>query len=110
MGRMSEAERVSFLVDTLEGGNAKRFSERTGIRQQSVSCLRHGKYGIGRFIERISNAYPDVNVRWLNTGFGEPLRSVPEKGLVLAKLEILEKEVRRLSMAVEKLAKTVEKR
>ena len=102
---MKESARISFLVDTLEGGNAKRFSEKTGIRPQTVSCLRHGKYQIGRFVQRITTAYPDVNVKWLQTGEGEPLLSGPEKGLVLAKIESLEKEVRRLSKLVEKLAK-----
>lgn len=100
---MNAPERISFLVETLEGGNAKRFSEKTGISPQSVSCLRHGKYQIGRFIQRIAAAYPDVNVKWLKTGEGEPLLSVPEKGVILSKIEGLEKEVRRLSRLVEKL-------
>lgn len=104
---MNTAERISFLVDTMEGGNARRFSEKTGIRTQSISCLRHGKYQIGRFVQRITTAYPDVNVKWLQTGEGEPLLSGPEKGLVLAKIESLEQEVRRLSKLVEKLAKTI---
>lgn len=106
---MNTAERISFLVDTLEGGNARRFSEKTGIRTQSISCLRHGKYQMGRFVQRITEAYPDVNVKWLQTGEGEPLLSGPEKGLVLAKIESLEKEVRRLSKLVEKLAKMIER-
>ena len=102
---MKESERISFLVDTLEGGNAKRFSEKTRIRPQSVSCLRHGKYQIGRFVQRITKAYPDVNVQWLQTGQGEPFNSTAEKGAVLAKIESLVAEVKRLSKLVEKMAK-----
>lgn len=102
---MKEPERISFLVDTLEGGNATRFSEKTGIRTQSISCLRHGKYKIGRYVQRISDAYPDVSVKWLKTGEGEPFLSTPEKGVVLSKIESLEKEVRRLTKIVEQLAK-----
>ena len=102
---MNEAERISFLVETLEGGNAKRFSDKTGIRQQSVSCLRHGKFKIGRFVQRVADAYPDVDVSWLRTGEGEPFRSTPEKGIVLEKIESLEKEVRRLSRMIERLTK-----
>ena len=100
---MNEAERITFLVETLEGGKATRFSEKTGIRTQSVSCLRHGKYQIGRFIQRITTAYPDVNVEWLRSGEGEPFYSTRENGVVLAKIEGLEREVRRLAKIVEKL-------
>ena len=100
---------MSYLVDTLEGGNAKRFCEKTNILPQSVSSVRHGKYKINRFIKRITDAYPDVNLKWLQTGEGEPLRSVPEKGVVLEKIERLEKEVKRLSKLIDKMAKSITK-
>lgn len=101
---MKESERISYLVDTLEGGNAKRFAEKTGICQQSVSCLRHGKYGIGRFVKKIADAYPDVNITWLQTGEGYPLVSVSEKSIILSKIENLEKEVHRLSVLLNRLS------
>ena len=101
---MKPEERISYLVDTLEGGNAKRFSEKTGICPQSVSSLRHGKYGIGRFVQRIANAYPDVNVRWLQTGEGEPMRNKAEKSRLEAKIDTLAKEVMRLSKMIEKMS------
>lgn len=104
---MNDAERVSYLVDILEGGNARAFSEKTSISEQSVSCLRHGKYKLNRFLMRIATAYPDVNIHWLSSGEGEPLRSVSEKGVVLMKLESLEREVRRLSKVIEKMAQGV---
>lgn len=102
---MNDAERISYLVDTLEGGNARSFSEKTGISEQSVSCLRHGKYKLGKFVVRIASAYPDVNVNWLSSGEGEPLRSTAEKGIILMKLESLEKEVIRLKKMLEKMEK-----
>ena len=101
---MKPEERISYLVDTLEGGNAKRFSEKTGICPQSVSALRHGKYGIGRFVQRIADAYPDVNVRWLQTGEGEPMRNKAEKSRLEAKIDALTREVKRLTKLVEKIS------
>ena len=101
---MKPEERISYLVDTLEGGNAKRFSEKTGICPQSVSALRHGKYGIGRFVQRIADAYPDVNVRWLQTGEGEPTKDKAERSRLEAKIDTLAKEVLRLSKMIEKMS------
>jgi hypothetical protein len=101
---MKPEERISYLVDTLEGGNAKRFSEKTGICPQSVSALRHGKYGIGRFVQRIADAYPEVSVRWLKTGEGEPTKHKAEKSRLEAKIDTLAKEVMRLSKMIEKMS------
>ena len=103
---MNDAERISYLVDTLEGGNARRFAAKTGIPTQSVSCLRHGKYKIGRFVSRIAAAYPDVNVTWLQKGEGTPLLSFSEKSDIMAKLDSLEREVKRLVKLVNGMQET----
>ncbi len=93
---MTVAQRVDHLVMVLEGGNARRFASRTGITPQSVSCLRHGKYRIENFVDRILSAYPDVNPSWLTSGEGEPLFSEREKGEVLERLERIEKALARI--------------
>lgn len=102
---MTVAQRIDHLVMVLEGGNAKRFSEMTGITQQSVSCLRHGSYRIARFAGRILDAYPEVNPEWLTSGEGEPLLIEIEKGEILRKVEALENEVKRLSDLLDQLIK-----
>jgi len=102
---MTAAQRIDHLVMVLEGGNAKRFGEKAGISPQSVSSLRHGKYRIAGFAERILSAYPEVNPEWLTSGEGEPLLAEIEKGEILRKVESLEKEIRRLSELVDGLTK-----
>ena len=100
---MTVSQRVDHLVMVLEGGNARRFASRTGITPQSVSCLRHGRYRIENFVERILSAYPEVEREWLYYGAGDALRGEKEKGEILAKLESLEREVARLAGMVERL-------
>lgn len=101
---MTESQRIDYLVSVLEGGNAKAFANKCGMHQQAVSMLRQGKGRIDTYVSRILSAYPDVDDKWLVTGVGEPLRSVREKGEVLQKVEGLEKEVRRLTKLIERIA------
>ena len=101
---MTEAQRIDYLVSVLEGGNAKAFAEKAGMHPQSVTNLRQGRYRIDRFVAKILGAYPDVDDKWLVTGEGEPLRSVREKGEVLKKMESLEREMKRLTKMIEKMA------
>ncbi len=102
---MTESERIDFLVNTLEGGKGITFCRKTGIRQNTLTYLRQGKRNIGRYIQRISEAYPSVRQEWLATGDGEPFVEDVEKGEVLQKIESLEKEVRRLASLIENIAK-----
>jgi len=102
---MTEPQRIDYLVSVLEGGNAKAFAEKAGIRQQAVTGLRHGQCRMEKYVAKILQAYPDVDDKWLITGGGEPLRSVREKGEVLRKVEAMEKELKRLARAVETLTK-----
>ena len=101
---MTDAQRTDYLVSVLEGGNARAFAERAGMNQQAVTNLRKGRYRLDRYVTRILDAYPDVEERWLVTGEGEPLRSVRERGELLSRMASLEREVRMLTRAVEKLA------
>ena len=102
---MTPAQRIDHLVMVLEGGNARRFGEKAGISPQSVSCLRHGKYRIEGFVSRILDAYPEVNPEWITSGEGAPLLTEIEKGVILSKLESMEREVRRLADLVDGLIK-----
>lgn len=104
---MTDAQRIDYIVTVLEGGNAKAFADKAGMHQQTVTCIRHGKYKVDKFVARILAAYPDIEDKWLVTGEGEPLRSVREKGEALRKVEALESEVARLSGLVEELLSSI---
>ena len=69
---MTEAERITFLVAVLEGGNGAQFAEKIGAHKSAVSELKSGKRRIRRYIERIIAAYPTVSRDWLTTGEGYP--------------------------------------
>jgi len=102
---MKENERIDYLVNVLAGGNARRFADATGIRPDCLSRARKGTNRPASYFERILSAYPDVSREWLYSGEGVPLLSEKEKGEVLAKLDALEKEVKRLARMVDKLTK-----
>lgn len=97
---MTPQERISCLVNLLEGGNAKAFAEKTGIPEASLSRARNGKGNAETYFPRIIMTYKDVNPKWLLDGEGLPLKSMEEKGAVLERLERLEKEVRALRKAL----------
>lgn len=67
---MTEQERIDYLVKVLEGNNAKRFSDKTGIATASLSKMRNGKMRIWGQVEKICAAYPNVNPQWLINGDG----------------------------------------
>lgn len=69
---MTEGERVSFLVNTLEGGVAARFGEKAGISPSKMSRIKSGELRLTRLYDGILRAYPDVRREWLETGVGYP--------------------------------------
>lgn len=69
---MTEGERIDYLIKVLEGDNAARFSEKTGIDKSSLSRMRNGKIIVGRRVEDILSAYPEVSRVWMETGEGYP--------------------------------------
>lgn len=75
---MTEGQRVKFIVDSLCGGNQSRFAKSTGIGKSVVNKIikeSGGPEGIRlteTYINRIINAFPEVNENWLRTGREEP--------------------------------------
>ena len=71
---MTEAERVNFLIQVLEGDNASEFGRKIGTSKTFVSRLRNGVYSyrLKAYINPILQAYPAVNRDWLETGEGYP--------------------------------------
>lgn len=71
--QMTLSERIDFLIKNLEGDNATRFSEKTGIPKPHLSMIRSGKLGLSSMkMNFILGAYPMVNREWLETGEGYP--------------------------------------
>ena len=69
---MTEAERISLLINALEGGTGAAFANRIGLSVAQVSKIKNGRNGIGKHINTILKAYPVVNRSWLETGEGYP--------------------------------------
>ena len=71
--QMTLSERIDFLIKNLEGDNATRFSEKTGIPKPHLSMIRRGKLRLSNMkLNFILDAYPMVNREWLETGEGYP--------------------------------------
>jgi hypothetical protein len=69
---MTEAERIDFIINALEGGNGSAFAQRIGISTPSASKMRRGIFSIRLKIDAILKAYPSINRTWLETGAGYP--------------------------------------
>jgi len=101
----TETERLDYLIKVLAGNNAKSFAEKAQIRPDSLSRARKGINRPSTYFERILAAFPQVQREWLYHGTGEPLLQDKERSEMLKRMASLEKEVRRLAMAVEELVK-----
>ena len=69
---LTEAERLAYLIQTLESGVAKRFADKTGMTLPKVSRIRSGELRLNKQYDNILKAYPQVNREWLETGVGYP--------------------------------------
>ena len=104
---MTPSERIDYLIKTLEGDNASAFARRIGARKDTMSRARNGLIRPAVLYKKILEGYPQVRRAWLVDGRGEPMYEDQEKGEVLMKVEALEKEVRALRRAIEKLSRGV---
>lgn len=105
---MNEAERIDYLIKTLEGDNAKRFADKTGIRTDTLSRARNGIIRPSILYTKILNTYPSVSSWWLASGEGEPFYEDKEKGEIIKRLERIEREIRNLSDAMSALAGVID--
>ena len=102
---MTTQERLTFILETCAHGSVKRLADNLGIDISIASRMKNGKLavsekeGLGRYLERIYRAYPQLNPAWLLTGEGEPLKadstSVLEDRLkgIEARLNLIESEI-----------------
>lgn len=69
---MTEAERIEFIIKTLESGNASAFGNKIGVGAATASKMRLGKVGFRLRVDEILKAYPQIRREWLETGEGYP--------------------------------------
>lgn len=92
---MSIHERISLLIEIKTGGNKSKFASLIGWKPQHMTRVTKEGGSIGlAVIERILEAFPDVNARWLILGTGTPL--VVEDVQHKAKLESIEKSIQEI--------------
>lgn len=66
-------ERWGKLLNRL-GITQREFAERAGIPQGNLSWIIHGKLGLSINTRRkIAEAFPQVNLEWIETGIGESI-------------------------------------
>lgn len=71
-------ERLKELM-TLLSVNAADLADRIGVQRSSVSHILNGRnLPSTQFIEKLLTTYPEIEARWLITGFGNPLRQPGE--------------------------------
>lgn len=106
---MKPEERISYLIDLLEGGSAIKFAQRAGIPPACLSRARNGRGNAAFYFPRILEAYPEIKTEWLYSGKGAPTYNRHNKSLVDAKIVRIEKDLEELRKMVNKLEKSFSK-
>lgn len=101
---MTPAERISYLIYELEGGNAKNFADKCNIPEASLSRVRNGKAEPLAYYPRIIKSYPQIRRKWLLDGEGEPTKEKAMQSILGKKIDALTNEVKRLTEMVELLS------
>lgn len=75
-------ERVNFLVNTLKEGNKSAFAKDIGVGGGVIQDIVGGRLNKPSFdvLNKIVNAYPQIDIPWLVTGEGQPFKT--ESGMV----------------------------
>lgn len=109
---MTEAERIDFLINSLESGNKTRFAERIGCSLANLWKIRNGEIGIRLRVDTICMAYPQINRSWLETGEGYPgdLTTQLVREHYLEKINRAEKTIDQLMKRIEDLERQIDNR
>lgn len=69
-------ERVNFLISSVTGGNKAAFAKSIGVGAGVIQDIIGGRLNKPSFdvLNKIVNAYPDLNIEWLVTGEGAPFK------------------------------------
>lgn len=69
---MSIAQRIKRLIDEKAGGNQSQFCRDTGVNRGTMNNIVNRNTGVtSETMEKILEAYPMLNARWLITGKGK---------------------------------------
>lgn len=72
-------ERILEFIES-EKISAAEFADKIGVQRSSISHVLNGRNNPGfAFIQKILEAYPSINSRWLITGTGQMHDNKPEK-------------------------------
>lgn len=69
-------QRLSFLIDNILKIKTVNFSKRLSLRPAYLSQIRTGKKPFTKSIAfKIGEIYPNVNIQWVLSGDGEPMKT-----------------------------------
>lgn len=94
---MDAKERIRYVIDMFEGGNASRFAQRLGISKYAVSRMCNGTASVAPHAAAITAAYPLVSMAWLLSGEGKPPLTLSELERVERLVEKLREDLGRLN-------------
>lgn len=103
---MTESERVRYVVDVFEGGNAKRFADKVGISKFAASRMRTGRTSVRLHAAAIAAAYPLVSPAWLISGKGEPPCPLSDLERVERMAERLHEDLKKLNERLDEVERT----
>ena len=103
---MDTQERIRYVIDMFEGGNASRFALRLGISRFAVSRMCNGKASVSQHAAAIAKAYPLVSPAWLVSGKGEPPLSLSELERVEKMAERLHEDLKTLNERLDEVERT----
>lgn len=103
---MDTQERIRYVIDMFEGGNASRFALRLGISRFAVSRMCNGKASVSQHAAAIAKAYPLVSPAWLVSGEGEPPLSLSELERVEKMAEKLHEDLKKLAERLDEVERT----
>ena len=103
---MNERERIELLMKSY-GLTPSQFSDKTGIQRASVSHILSGRNKPSlEVMQKIFEAFPGVDIKWLMTGVGE--EPAPEAMPAVMTKESLQEQERQQTQAVGGLFAAVE--
>lgn len=88
--------RIRKIINIKADGNLKKFAEKCGVSQQTMTNAVKGVSCSADTIAAIVAACPDINANWLLTGNGEITRPF---GLAYAEVQFLKSVVKTLEIA-----------
>lgn len=103
---MDAKERIRYVIDMFEGGNASRFAQRLGISKYAVSRMCNGTASVAPHAAAITAAYPLVSMAWLLTGEGKPPLTLSELDRVEKTAERLHGELKKLNERLDEVERT----